>query len=82
MKEQKFYLDIDVHKNKFYVTPSPQIKNQAFIIEFDNRYLAEKFLKDLLLDKFPSPLKNESTYQLIETIKNKIGQIKIYKFKA
>jgi hypothetical protein len=78
----KFYLDIDILKNKYYVTPSPQKKGEAFVIEFDNRYLAEIHLKELLLEKIKSPGQESSAYNLHSVVKNALGELKIYKTKA
>jgi hypothetical protein len=61
----KFYLDVDLRKNIYYLAPFIRTTEQAYVLEFSTRYEADNFLKKLNLGHVLPPDEDPSLYDNI-----------------
>jgi len=58
----KYYLDVDLRKNIYYLAPFGKMTDEPFIIGFSARYEADEYLKKLNAGLVKGPLEDRSLY--------------------
>lgn len=73
-----YYLDMDLKKGLVYIAPLVTPAEGHFIIQFQDRYSADNYLKKLVSRLRKPPFEDPKSYRLLEVLESKKGKVSVF----
>eukprot|EP00914_Ancora_sagittata_P028373 GHVO01055944.1.p1 GENE.GHVO01055944.1~~GHVO01055944.1.p1 ORF type:complete len:109 (+),score=4.64 GHVO01055944.1:272-598(+) len=76
-----YFIDTDLRESKHYIIPLVQDEAHRYMIEFDNKWMAQEYNKKLIAKLYASPIEKLSLYEKVKEVELKGNVIVIYRVK-